>query len=110
MVDFQNPATIFNDLGTSISDALVVVILSFVLLIRCHWQVLRSSSYTSSTESICASLLLLLPWPNTLVSWEFVCKIGFEYGLLRGRRAWRWTAAVGSTFFPVPFSVIYHIP
>ena len=29
-------------------------------------------------------------------SWEFICNLGFEYGLLRGRRQWRWTAAVST--------------
>jgi len=29
-------------------------------------------------------------------SWEFICNLGFEYSLLRGRRQWRWTAAVST--------------
>jgi hypothetical protein len=30
-------------------------------------------------------------------SWEFICSLHFEYGLLRGRRRWRWTDAVSIT-------------
>src|SRR5438309_9526830 len=30
-------------------------------------------------------------------SWEFICNLDFEYGLLRGRRQWRWTDAVSTT-------------
>jgi len=71
MVDWQNPVTIFSDLGVSASVALGVVI-SVVHslsppLIRWHWQMLRSRSYTSSTESICASpfVRVLLRWLDT---------------------------------------------
>lgn len=47
------------------------------------------------------------------VSWEFICNIGFEYGLLRGRRLWRWTAAVSgpsSPSFSPSLHQSYHIP
>lgn len=77
-----------------------------------------SKSYMSSTESICA----FFPPPLCLersychraqgsrsvhVSWEFICNIGFEYDLLRGRRLWRWTAAVSVTpsLFTPPLSI-----
>ena len=67
----------------------------------------------SSTESICASVLLHLGrydhpitrglWSSSIyvISWEFICNLGFELSLLRARRQWRWTAAVSSPFPPI---------
>jgi len=43
------------------------------------------------------------------VSWEFICNIGFEYGLLRGRRLWRWTAAVSGPSFSFFLHQSYNI-
>ena len=124
MVDWQNPVIVLNDLGASVlgGPLFVVVYLSvcsffFFPIFAVTGQVLRSNLYTSSTESICACHFYFYLPPTryycsrgltffcsfkthvTVTSWEFVCNLGFERSLLRGRRAWRWTAAVstGST-------------
>ena len=47
---------------------------------------------------MCASFAptpsLLATYTNYL-SWEFICNLSFEWSLIRRRRQWRWTAAVG---------------
>ena len=78
----------------------------------------RSSSCMSSTESICASVVFLsirreaIPHLyrsrltaisssiHAIISWEFICNLGFESSLLRSRRQWRWTAAVSRPLLP----------
>jgi len=64
MVDWQNPATVFSELG---------------------------------------ALIKLVHVVDGIYLWEFICNIGFELSLVRGRRQWRWTAAlyIATRFFTI---------
>ena len=44
-------------------------------------------------------------------SWEFICNLGFEWGLVSGRRQWRWTIAVSSASFltSLPRPCVFHV-
>jgi len=40
-----------------------------------------------------SALVKLIHVVNGIYLWEFICNLGFEWGLFSGRRQWRWTVA-----------------
>ncbi|KAI0298452.1 hypothetical protein B0F90DRAFT_702538 [Multifurca ochricompacta] len=40
------------------------------------------------------ALVKLIHVVDGIYLWEFICNLGFEWSLFRGRRQWRWTAAL----------------
>jgi len=40
------------------------------------------------------ALIKLIHVVDGVYLWEFICNLGFEYSLFRGRRVWRWTVAL----------------
>ena len=126
MVDWQSPITVQNELGASILNVfevffprLIASNFSFSVTGRrlcqnrtCH----RRNLYVRFSPPLCLERSYCHRAQGSRsvhVSWEFICNIGFEYDLLRGRRLWRWTAAVSVTpslFTPPSLHQSYHIP
>ena len=105
MVDWQSPNDISNELGTLIP--FLLSILSVIIFLFLPLNLLSLVEAANKFAHVVDGLYLcdcFLPidryhfYPPKLTinydSWEFICNLGFEYGLLRGRRQWRWTAAV----------------
>jgi hypothetical protein len=94
MVDWHNPSTIVAEYSTFVLHHLffyqdLPVVLASRLgqaAARYRWGIsVRLSNYCSSLKALDIPFFL---------SWEFICNLSFEWSLLRGRRQWRWTAAV----------------
>ena len=122
MVDWQNPVTIFNELGSS-SVPFSSHFTNFfppphpsskpLMTGRCIDQARachrRNLSVRPSFSSMWryatphrSKLTAIISSIHAIISWEFICNLGFESSLLRSRRQWRWTAAVSRPVLPHP--------
>ena len=110
MVDWHNPHEISSELGASTSFPLSIIsVYNFTLFSHNSPSLVDASNkFTCVVDGVymCVSLLPIDRYyshRSKLVtnygSWEYICSLHFEYGLLRGRRQWRWTDAV-STITP----------
>ena len=61
-----------------------------------------ATPYRSKLTAIISSI-------RAIISWEFICNLGFESSLLRSRRQWRWTAAVSRPVFPHPSHHVFFV-
>jgi len=107
MVDWQNPNGLFNELSASISFHLsilsVITLLFFPLNSLSLVEASNKFAHVVDGVYLCVCFLPIDGYYShrskltiNYDSWEFICNLGFEYGLLRGQRQWRWTAAVST--------------
>jgi hypothetical protein len=107
MVNWQNPVTVTHELS-ALAPLLFRLFPFFLFLNSCR----RSRQvFTCRRRDLSVRLFSFRSHceradNHPRGSWEFICNLGFEWGLFSGRRQWRWTIAVSSASFPI--SAMFH--
>lgn len=107
MVNWQDPVTIITEFGAFCDVfyaalSLFDVFANFYGIKICKTLTGAFVKLIHVVDGIYMYVLLFVPsFANCLdifLSWEFICNLSFEWSLLRGRRQWRWTSAVGISY------------